>query len=118
MLDPKLLTMDHVREHLKTEGVLIVNRDTDKDLDQFSKIASKVARVDATQISVDLDLTVAGLYVTNTIMLGALSKVMGFPDIESIESAIKEHWPDGIGEKNAKGAREGYNNIKIVYEGK
>lgn len=109
--------MDHVREHLKKGGVLIVNREKDTGLDKYSEIASKIVRVDATQISVDLDLTVAGLYVTNTIMLGALSKVMGFPNIESIESAIKENWPNQIGEKNAKGARKGYNRTKVVYKG-
>ncbi|NIQ05783.1 MAG: pyruvate ferredoxin oxidoreductase [Candidatus Korarchaeota archaeon] len=116
ILDPVLLTEDQIQDHLKEGGTLIVNSENDEELRQFSNIAGKIARVDATQIAIELDLTVAGLYVTNTIMLGAFSKAMGYPKITSVETAIKERWPGKVGELNAKGARMGYEKTNIVYE--
>lgn len=117
VLDPKLLTEEHVKEHLGEGGTLIINSKMEKkELEKFFPIAGKIARVNATEIAVELDLTVAGLYVTNTIMLGAFSNVMGYPKIESITTAIKNRWSGETGELNAKAASKGYEHTEIIYE--
>lgn len=113
VLDSDLL--DQVGDHIEKGGTLILNSEQ-SDFEDLTSTVDKIAKLDATQISVDLDLTVAGLYVTNTIMLGAFSKVMGYPKLDSVEGAIKERWPGDPGELNAKAARRGYEATEIIYE--
>ena len=54
-----------------------------------------------------------GRGIPNGSMLGALAKT-GLVSIESVEAALKETFGERAGEKNAKAARDSYEQTKTV----
>ena len=118
VLAPQLFDTVNITEGLKENGTIIANYGLNMIDGLLSKLNGKwrLAVVDATSIAVDLDLQVAGIPVVNTIMLGAFSRVVGLPSLESIEKAIRESWSGEIAEKNVEGAKRAYKEVKIIKE--
>ena len=116
IIDPQLISLEQVKSRLKNGGTLILNyNDKLETLDEeIRKLAGEIAKVDATSIAMNMNLSVAGIYITNVIMLGAVSKVLGYPKIDAIKEAITERWPGKIGELNTRGAIEGFGKTKIL----
>ncbi|MCR8432912.1 MAG: 2-oxoacid:acceptor oxidoreductase family protein [Crenarchaeota archaeon] len=113
----ELLSIERVFDEIKDGGTLIVNT---PDLDAIrSYIPSdkriKIGGVDANRISIDLNLKVAGLVVPNTVMLGAFSKIIGLPSLESLIKAIKHAWADNpkLADINSEAARRGFENAQM-----
>lgn len=115
IIDPQLISSEQIKSRLKKGGVLILNyNDKLETLDEeIRELAGKITKLDATSIAVDMNLSVSGIYITNVIMLGAVSKVLGYPKIDAIKEAIVERWPGKIGELNAKGAMEGFEKTEV-----
>jgi len=115
-----LLGVTKILDELKDEGLLIVNapdfESVEKYLPEGKKI--RVGLCDATQIALDLGLEVAGLVIPNTAMLGAFSRIVGMPSLESLEKAIRNVWGgrQKILEKNLEAARRGYESAKVPRE--
>jgi pyruvate ferredoxin oxidoreductase gamma subunit len=95
-----------VTEGLKKTGLLLINGQGRRKRAEYE--GCRVVKVDATKIAVKLGLVVAGFAVVNTVMLGALARATKMVNIESIQAAIMERWPDRTGEKNAEAAMLGY----------
>jgi len=111
VLDPSLLDTVDVTAGLKDDGIVIINTEKSKEevLEKLKKKPSKLALVDATTIA----LEVLGLPITNTAILGAVSKATGLVKLESVQEAIKEVFSGSLGDKNAKAAEEAYNKTQI-----
>lgn len=118
----ELLGVVDILDELKDGGLLIINTpDIDALEPYLKKIKSKGIKVggcDATQIALDLKLEVAGLVIPNTAMLGAFSKLVGMPSIESLIKAIENRWKDRpkLVSVNVEAAKRGYKEAKILLE--
>ena len=89
VLDHTLLKYDEVTSGLTRGGWLIVNSwRQPRELDLGGEF--NVATADATRVCSDLGLTVAGLTVVNTAILGAFVRATEAVSMASIEKAIRE----------------------------
>jgi len=111
ILDPALPEVIDVIEGLKENGIIIVNSVKNPEKLGFNDF--KVATVDATGISLKLNLLVAGAPVVNTPMLGAFVRATGEIKLESILAVIRERWGDVEGELNARAASLAYERLKM-----
>lgn len=96
---------------LKTGGILIINNPGDSDA--VSKIGrlprdAKVFTVDATSISIEFGLEVAGLALSATPMLGAFAKATRLISLDSMLEALSDAFHSGGGEKNLKAVEMAY----------
>jgi len=112
VVDPGLLKLVDVTEGLKADGVLILNTPGKPGEFEFSK-RYRVATVDAVAIAIKNKLLVGGIPIINTPILGAMPRVTDLVTIGSIESAIKEQWKGEAGERNARAAREAYEQTEV-----
>lgn len=112
VLDSTLLNTVNVMEGISESGMIIVN--STKPPEELGLKGYSTATVDATGIAMGLQLLVSGLPIVNTTILGAFAKSTGEVKIESIKQVIKESWPKGAGEKNAKAAEIAYERVKVV----
>jgi len=113
VLDPILSKSEDVTEGLKRGGVAVLNNaKSPKDVDLGVKL-SKLATVDATGISIEL-FGERAIPITNTTMLGALSRTTGWVKLESLFEPIKKAFPGKIGESNVLAARLGYERVKLM----
>ncbi len=108
----ELLGVVNIMDEIKEGGLLIVNApnlDAIKDYIPSNK-KLRIGGCDATQIALDLGLKRAGLVIPNTAMLGAFSRLVGLPSLDSLVKAIKNTWKDRpeYVEKNTSAARMGY----------
>lgn len=97
VLDETLFTTIDVTQGLKPGGYLIINsaRQPLGIDDRFS-----VATADATGVSQELGLMVAGVAVVNTPILGAFLRATGLLSVESIRHAIQTRFSPLDAEKN------------------
>lgn len=116
IIDSQLVSSEQIKSRLKKGGVLILNYNDKLEIldEEIRNLTKKIAKVDATSIAVDMNLSVSGIYITNVIMLGAVSKVIGYPKMNSIKEAIMERWSNKVGELNAEGAMEGFQKTEIL----
>jgi len=111
-LDPLFLSIPKAMEGLKEGGVLVVNTERNPEDIKVMR-ASKVATVPATSIAVDLGLSVAGLPVPNTVMVGALIRTTGLATLDSAKKAIRELIKGKFLQVNEKAVELGYERTKI-----
>lgn len=74
----------------------------------------EIYAVDATKISIEEGLVLAGWPLVNTSILGALAKVMGIIRLESILKAIDEKFNPKIADKNKKAVLRAYDSVLKV----
>ncbi len=106
VLDSLLSTQQSVAEGLKKGGLLILNSQLPPEKVEIGG-EIMIATVDATRIA----LETLKRPITNTAILGALSKVAGFPMLESIEKAIMGQFPGRVGEMNIAAIRMSYDEV-------
>ncbi|MCW3978078.1 MAG: 2-oxoacid:acceptor oxidoreductase family protein [Candidatus Bathyarchaeota archaeon] len=92
-------------EHLKENGVLIVDKDK---IPHLPETKARVFKIPATKTAAKL--LKSRLY-TNVIMLGALSKITGIVKEKAVEKAITDSVPEDVREANIRGFRKG---LKLV----
>lgn len=73
---------------------------------------SKIATLDATGLSIEV-LGPSAIPITNSQMLGAISKATGFITIESLCDAIRHQWSEELGDINVKLAKLGYERVRV-----
>ena len=103
VLDPLLSKEQSVASGIKKGGLLILNTHLPPEK---AKIAGdiRIATVDATKIA----LETLKRPITNTAILGAFSKIVGTPTMESIEKSINKQFPGRIGEMNIAAIHQSY----------
>lgn len=112
VLDPTLLNVAEVRKGLKREGIAILNVDKKPEDIDLGVPLSKIATVDATGISTEV-FGPRAIPITNTIMLGAISKATEWVKLESLRRPIHHMFPGKMGEVNFEACVRGYNAVKV-----
>ncbi|MEM2893241.1 MAG: 2-oxoacid:acceptor oxidoreductase family protein [Candidatus Bathyarchaeia archaeon] len=112
VLDPALINLPEVRKGLKRGGVAILNDVRDPGQVDLGVELSKVATVDATAISAEI-FGRRPIPITNTIMLGAISRVTGWVGLASLEEPIKRMFPGRTGELNIEACKRGYERARV-----
>jgi len=109
VLDPGLLKIVKVTAGLKADGVVIIN--TTKQAEQIKQefgITSKIATLNATKIAREL----LGVPITNTTMVGALVKVTGVVNLESLFEPTKHRF-GRIADRNINAMKKAYEETSI-----
>jgi 2-oxoacid:acceptor oxidoreductase gamma subunit (pyruvate/2-ketoisovalerate family) len=110
VMDPTLLVSVPVTDGLGEEGILIVNspKDPKKIKEELKMTEGTVWTVSAT----DLAMRILGRPITNTAMLGAVTRATDVVKMESIEKAVKDRFPGSLAEKNIGVIKEAYKEAK------
>jgi 2-oxoacid:acceptor oxidoreductase gamma subunit (pyruvate/2-ketoisovalerate family) len=110
VLDPTLLKTVKVTEGLSEEGILIINSREDPDVlrNQLNFTGQEVWVIPATDIAVKL----LGRPITNTAMLGAVTKASGIVDLQSLEKVIIDRFPKKIAERNIELVKMSYREAR------
>lgn len=113
ILEPALLDLLPIKKNdVKNNGYVIINSAGRKIT--LSPESLKAYSVDATKIAMDMGLTLAGLPIVNTSMLGAFSKATGLVSLDSILIVIKDMWPEKFFEKNVAAIKLAYKECKLL----
>ena len=114
VLAAQLVESINVAEGLKPNGVVIINSSKPpKHFKQF--IQGKIATVDATEIAINNRLGTRNAPIVNTAILGALARVSGIINIDSIVTSVRDKSP-AKKEENAQAAREAYDKTILEDE--
>jgi len=110
VLDPSMIGQADTLKGIQDDGTIIVN--STKSLqaisDQLPDKEYRLGVLDATGIASQI----IGRPIPNSPMLGALARVTGMFNLESIWKAIDERFPTVIAESNKKAARVGYELVE------
>lgn len=112
VLDSGIMEYVDVTEGIKDGGLVIVNT-TKKPSELNFKRNVKVAAVDATGIAMKHKITISGIPIVNTAILGAVARCVNWVKLEHIESAISER----MGERarsNIEAIRDAYNSTEMI----
>lgn len=110
VMDPTLLATVPVTEGLGETGILILNTPKDPKTmkEELKMTKGNVWTVPATEIA----MRVLGRAITNTAMLGVVTRATGVVEMESIEKAVHERFPEPLAEKNRGVIKEAYKEAK------
>lgn len=111
VLDPTLLKTVKVAEGLSDEGgnIIVNSKETPSDVRKaLNTDRGKVWTVPASEIS----MKILGLPITNTAMLGAVARVTGIVNLETVEKMIRERFRPDVAEKNFAVVKEAYQEVK------
>jgi len=110
IIDPTLLKTVPVTEGLNEEGTIIVNsKDAPTEIRKMlNSNKGKVWAVPATEIAIKI----LGMPIGNTAMLGAVARVTGIVNLESIEKVVKERFRKDLAEKNFAVIKEAYEEVQ------
>ena len=99
VIDPSLLESINVTEGLKKDGAVIANtKQTKEKLKKILNYDGKIYTVDATQISLDT----FGKSIPNTPMLGAVAKVTGLVNLDTLKQQLEHKFLHKLGEEGVK----------------
>jgi 2-oxoacid:acceptor oxidoreductase gamma subunit (pyruvate/2-ketoisovalerate family) len=110
ILDPLLVDQVPLADGLKENGIVIIN--SSKKPEEFSDKFKgfRVATVPASRIAVKHHLGTHQSPIVNTAILGAVAKVLGVVNLESLIEGIKTDVPAHT-EDNAAAAKEAYEMV-------
>ena len=110
VLDPTLLKTVPVTKGLNEKGKIIINSKDSPDENKRMLNADKgeIWTVPATEIAI----RILGRPITNTAMLGAVSRVTGMVRLESIEKVVKERFRQDIAEKNIAVVKQAFKEVR------
>jgi len=110
VLDPTLQKTVLVTEGLNEDGAIIVNSKDDPTevRKTLNTGKGKVWTASATEIAI----RILGIPITNTAMLGAVTRVTEIVSLESVEKVVKERFRRDIAEKNFAVVKEAYEEVR------
>jgi 2-oxoacid:acceptor oxidoreductase gamma subunit (pyruvate/2-ketoisovalerate family) len=104
VLDPTLLPSLNLEDKMGNGAVLILNS-TKTPEDLYLKGYRRIGIADVTSVSVENRLTLAGVAILNTPILGAFVRITGLVSLPSVERVISRMFPGEKGERNINTAR-------------
>jgi len=113
VLDPTLVDHPPVKSGLKKGGVAVVNWVRDPKEIDLGVSLSKLATIDATQISSEV-FGVRAIPIVNTIMMGAIAKATDWVELDSLFEPIMHTFPGRIGELNVQACKRGYKAVEVA----
>jgi len=111
ILDPSLLPILKLHEKYRPETAIIINsrnRPEEMELQHFKKVGV----ADVTRVARDNNLTMAGVAILNTPILGAFVKVTGLVSMDAVGRAIENKFGDKA-EINFKTAHIIYDTTEV-----
>ena len=110
VLDPTLVKAVKVAEGLNEGGSIIINsKENPSDVRKMLNTEKgRVWSVPATEIAIKI----LGRPITNTAMLGAVTRVTGAVKLESVEKVVRERFRTEIAEKNIAVVKEAYEEVR------
>jgi 2-oxoacid:acceptor oxidoreductase gamma subunit (pyruvate/2-ketoisovalerate family) len=111
VLDPTLLKTVRVADGLNEEGgnIIVNSKETPSEVrKELNTDKGKVWTVPASEIS----LKILGMPITNTAMLGAVARVTGVVNLETVERMIRARFRSDVAEKNFAVVKEAYQEVK------
>jgi len=114
-IDPSLFkkNRDMVLSGLKDKGTLIVNTTTNPEDITIDGKDIRICAVDASGISVKLELYVGGSVVVNSPMLGAFCKGTELINLDTLTGVLQSKWKGEWGQKNIEAVKRAYDELKI-----
>ena len=109
VLDPSLFNAVDVTRGLKKDGFLVIN--TKKEAKQFMFEGLKqLAAVNATQIAQEI----LNRPITNTVLLGALIRLMPIVKVDSLISAVQTRFSGKIANLNVQALERAYQETQVL----
>lgn len=105
VLDPTLLEAVNVAAGLKRGGMMVINGKTAPE----ELKAEKAVLIDASAIAMEF----LGIPITNTAMLGALSKATGIVSLDSVLKAVGSYFKGKLAEKNVAAVKAAYERTVV-----
>ncbi len=115
VLDETLLKVVNVASGIRPDGIVIVNTGKLPEAIQLNT-AVNIATTNATDWAKEAGLIVSGAVLFNTTILGGFSRATGLISMDSIEKALRLHFPGQAADKNIRGAWLAYEGTMIVDE--
>jgi len=115
VLDETLLDVVDVTAGIHSDGLVVVNSTKPPEAVEL-KTPVNVATTDASGWARQANLVVAGSVISNTAILGGVSKAIGFITFESVEKALRNHFKGETAERNVQGARLAYDGTLLLKE--
>jgi len=110
VLDPSVMSVTKVDAGLPDDGLLVIN--TAHPVSEIRKqfgFKQKIATVDALTIA----LEVLKVPITNTVMMGALSQVMGVATPEEVREPLMNRFGPNLAPKNQEAFERAYKSVKV-----
>lgn len=115
VLDETLLKVVDVSAGVSPEGIVIIN--SEKEPGELKlKNPVNIATTNATEWAREAGLIVSGAVLFNTAILGGVARATGLIGMDSIEKALRNHFPGKAGDRNVEGARSAYAGTSILHE--
>ena len=108
ILDPGLLGIVNITSGLKEDGMLVVNTRSAEDIAPEIRKKWPVAFIDATSIAREL----LGVPIVNTTMLGALVKVTGIVELESLFGPLQRRF-GRLAQKNTNAMQKAFDETTV-----
>lgn len=112
VLDPALVRLEETRRGLKRGGIAILNYRGEAEKLNLGVKLSKIGIIDATAISSEI-FGRRTIPITNTVMLGAISRATRWVRLGSLLESIKEQFRGRIREINIDACKKGYESIEV-----
>jgi 2-oxoacid:acceptor oxidoreductase gamma subunit (pyruvate/2-ketoisovalerate family) len=112
ILDSSLTSLGNLEDGLKKDGKVIINAHPKEE----QKTQAKTYLVDATKISLDYKILVAGSPVVNTSILGAITKATEIVSLDAILKAIADRFSSNPkqAKANVQAAQQAYEETIIL----
>ena len=110
VLDPTVMSVTKVDAGLPDDGVLIINSAHPvADIRKQHGFKQKIATVDAQSIA----LEILKVPITNTVMMGALSKVVGVATPADVKEPLMNRFGPALAPKNQQAFERAYESTKV-----
>lgn len=106
-----------ITDSLKAEGIIIINSDKDPKffIEKYNLSEDKkIVVANMNQLAIEKDLTIDGIPVVNTSILGLLAKALPELDLENLKKVVMKKMGHKLGIVNNELLEEGYNMAKMV----
>ncbi|MDR0622374.1 MAG: 2-oxoacid:acceptor oxidoreductase family protein [Deltaproteobacteria bacterium] len=110
VLDPTVMSVTKVDQGLDPDGILLINTTHSIELlrKQFG-FKQKIATIDAMTIA----LEVLKVPITNTIMLGAFSKILNQATLEDVKEPFNHRFGPSLAPKNLEAFKRAYDEAHL-----
>jgi pyruvate ferredoxin oxidoreductase gamma subunit len=109
VLDPTVMNVTKVDQGLKPDGLLLINtHQSPAQIKAAYGFKQKIATIDAMSIA----LEVLKVPITNTVMLGAFSKVLGQATLEDVQEPFTHRFGASLASKNLDAFKRAYDESK------
>lgn len=105
-----------IASSIKEGGIFIINSEKDPDyfVKKFNLKDVKLVLADISKLSLEKDLTIDGVPVINTPILGLLSKVLPELSLENLKRVILKKMGESLAHQNIELIEQGFKLAKIL----